>query len=106
VTSPSLFLADEPTGNLDSRTSVQILTILRELNVRGLTIVLVTHEAEIASYAHRQVKFRDGRIVDDTAPVNMVTASTEIVGRLQHLWALFSDFTLLYALLAWILSWH
>ena len=81
VTSPSLFLADEPTGNLDSRTSVQILTILRELNARGLTIVLVTHEADIASYAHRQVKFRDGRIIDDTATVNLVTASPEIVGR-------------------------
>jgi putative ABC transport system ATP-binding protein len=81
VTSPSLFLADEPTGNLDSRTSVQILTILRELNARGLTIVLVTHEADIARYAHRQVKFRDGRIIDDTATVNMVTASPEIVGR-------------------------
>ena len=81
VTSPSLFLADEPTGNLDSRTSVQILNILRELNVRGLTIVLVTHEADIASYAHRQVKFRDGRVIDDTATVNLVTASPEIVGR-------------------------
>ena len=81
VTSPSLFLADEPTGNLDSRTSVQILTILSELNARGLTIVLVTHEADIASYAHRQVKFRDGRIIDDTATVNLVTAPLEIVGR-------------------------
>jgi putative ABC transport system ATP-binding protein len=81
VTSPSLFLADEPTGNLDSRTSVQILNILRELNARGLTIVLVTHEADIASYAHRQVKFRDGRIIDDTATVNLITASPEIVGR-------------------------
>ena len=81
VTSPSLFLADEPTGNLDSRTSVQILTILSELNARGLTIVLVTHEADIASYAHRQVKFRDGRIIDDTGTVNLITASPEIVGR-------------------------
>jgi putative ABC transport system ATP-binding protein len=81
VTSPSLFLADEPTGNLDSRTSAQILTILQELNARGLTIVLVTHEADIASYAHRQVKFRDGRIIDDTATVNLINASQEIVGR-------------------------
>jgi putative ABC transport system ATP-binding protein len=67
VTSPSLFLADEPTGNLDSQTSEQIIAILQELNARGLTVVLVTHEPDIASYAHRQVKFRDGRIVDDTA---------------------------------------
>ncbi len=67
VTSPSLFLADEPTGNLDSQTSEQIIAILQELNARGLTVVLVTHEPDIASYARRQVKFRDGRIVDDTA---------------------------------------
>jgi putative ABC transport system ATP-binding protein len=70
VTSPSLFLADEPTGNLDSQTSIQIMSILQELNARGLTVVLVTHEADIARYAHRQVKFRDGRIVDDTGVQN------------------------------------
>jgi putative ABC transport system ATP-binding protein len=81
VTSPSLFLADEPTGNLDSRTSVQILTILQELNARGLTIVLVTHEADIASYAHRQVKFRDGRIIDDTATVDMASIPPVITDR-------------------------
>ena len=67
VTSPSLFLADEPTGNLDSHTSAQILAILQELNARGLTIVLVTHEPDIAAYAKRQVKFRDGRVVDDSS---------------------------------------
>jgi putative ABC transport system ATP-binding protein len=72
VTSPSLFLADEPTGNLDSQTSTQIIAILQELNARGLTVILVTHEPDIASFAKRQVKFRDGRVVDDTdvsAPV-------------------------------------
>jgi putative ABC transport system ATP-binding protein len=73
VTSPSLFLADEPTGNLDSQTSEQIMGILQELNARGLTVVLVTHEADIARYAHRQVKFRDGRIVDDTGAMNWAT---------------------------------
>jgi putative ABC transport system ATP-binding protein len=73
VTSPSLFLADEPTGNLDSQTSAQIMGILQELNARGLTVVLVTHEADIARYAHRQVKFRDGRIVDDTGEMNWAT---------------------------------
>jgi putative ABC transport system ATP-binding protein len=66
VTSPTVFLADEPTGNLDSKTSLQIITILQELNMRGLTVVMVTHEPDIASYAHRQVKFHDGRIVEDT----------------------------------------
>jgi putative ABC transport system ATP-binding protein len=77
VTSPSLFLADEPTGNLDSQTSVQIMSILQELNARGLTVVLVTHEADIARYAHRQVKFRDGRIVDDTGVQNWASTVSE-----------------------------
>jgi putative ABC transport system ATP-binding protein len=72
VTSPSLFLADEPTGNLDSHTSEQIIAILQELNARGLTVVLVTHEADIASSARRQVKFRDGRIVDDSGAMQWV----------------------------------
>ncbi len=72
VTSPSLFLADEPTGNLDSQTSTQIIAILQELNARGLTVILVTHEPDIANFAKRQVKFRDGRVVGDAdvaAPV-------------------------------------
>lgn len=83
VTSPSLFLADEPTGNLDSKTSVQIMMILQELNARGLTVVLVTHEPDIAAYAHRQVKFRDGRIVDDTTTVNLLPAPAQS-SRLSH----------------------
>jgi putative ABC transport system ATP-binding protein len=65
VTGPSLLLADEPTGNLDSQTSRQVMAILQELNVRGLSIVLVTHEADIANYCQRQVKFRDGKVLDD-----------------------------------------
>ena len=81
VTSPSLFLADEPTGNLDSQTSVQIMAILKELNARGLTVVLVTHEADIASYAHRQVKFRDGRIIADTATMNWASTQSVIAER-------------------------
>ncbi len=72
VTSPALFLADEPTGNLDSATSTQIISILQELNARGLTVVLVTHEPDIASHARRQVKFRDGRVVDDTGIITPV----------------------------------
>ncbi len=66
VNRPSILLADEPTGNLDSRTSVEIMAILQELNARGLTIVLVTHEADIAAYCKRQVIFRDGQVVQDT----------------------------------------
>lgn len=65
VTGPSLLLADEPTGNLDSRTSVEIMAVLQALNARGLTVVLVTHEQDIAAYAHRQILFRDGRVVHD-----------------------------------------
>src|SRR3989440_5002341 len=65
VNNPSLLLADEPTGNLDSRTSLEIMAVLQALNQRGLTILLVTHNADIAAYARRQVVFRDGRIVKD-----------------------------------------
>jgi len=65
VNNPLLLLADEPTGNLDSRTSVEIMTLLQDLNRQGLTIVLVTHDHDIAAYAKRRVTFRDGRIVSD-----------------------------------------
>jgi len=65
VNSPSLLLADEPTGNLDSRTSIEIMAVLQALNQQGLTIVLVTHEPDIAEYVTRQVVFRDGRLVRD-----------------------------------------
>ncbi len=67
VNGPALLLADEPTGNLDSRTSVEIMAVLQALNEQGLTIVLVTHEPDIAHYTRRQVTFRDGRIVRDEA---------------------------------------
>ena len=65
VNVPSILLADEPTGNLDSRTSVEIMQIFQQLNDRGLTIVLVTHEHDIAHYAKRQIFFRDGKIKKD-----------------------------------------
>ena len=65
VNGPSILLADEPTGNLDSRTSVEIMAILQALNQQGLTIILVTHESDIAAYAKRRVTFRDGRIIQD-----------------------------------------
>jgi putative ABC transport system ATP-binding protein len=65
VNHPSLLLADEPTGNLDSRTSVEIMAILQDLNAEGLTVVMVTHELDIAQFAKRVVVFRDGRIRKD-----------------------------------------
>jgi len=67
VNQPSILLADEPTGNLDSRTSVEIMKILQDLNDRGLTIVMVTHESDIAQFARRVIVFRDGRIRKDEA---------------------------------------
>ena len=65
VTEPSILLADEPTGNLDTRTSIAIITLLQGLNAEGMTILLVTHEPDIASYAERVVELRDGRILRD-----------------------------------------
>lgn len=66
VNTPSLILADEPTGNLDSVTSEEIMALFGQLNKEGITIVLVTHETDIAEHAKRQVRFLDGEIVQDT----------------------------------------
>ncbi len=65
VNSPSIILADEPTGNLDSKTGVEIMALFDELQAKGNTIVLVTHEPDIAEYAHRVVHIRDGEIASD-----------------------------------------
>jgi putative ABC transport system ATP-binding protein len=65
VTHPALLLADEPTGNLDSRTTVEVMTLFQELNDQGITIVLVTHEPDVAQYAKRVVEVRDGHILRD-----------------------------------------
>jgi putative ABC transport system ATP-binding protein len=67
VNRPSILLADEPTGNLDSRTSVEIMEVFQKLNDDGLTIVLVTHEPDIAQFAKRDIHFRDGKIQRDEA---------------------------------------
>jgi putative ABC transport system ATP-binding protein len=67
VTQPLLILADEPTGALDSRTSLEIMALFQELNRQGMTVVLVTHEADVARFARRILSFRDGRIVQDEA---------------------------------------
>lgn len=65
VTQPTLLLADEPTGNLDSRTSVEVMALFQALNEQGITVIIVTHEPDIAQYAHRVIDVRDGRILKD-----------------------------------------
>jgi len=78
VNSPSLILADEPTGNLDSRTSIEIVAILQRLNADGTTIVIVTHERDIAAHAKRIVSFRDGRIIDDAPAEHPASAAATL----------------------------
>ncbi len=69
VNNPALILADEPTGALDSRTSVEIMALLQQLNAEGMTIVVVTHEQDVAGFASREVHFRDGKVVRDARQV-------------------------------------
>jgi putative ABC transport system ATP-binding protein len=69
VTRPALILADEPTGALDSRTSLEIMALFQELNRQGMTVVLVTHEPDVARFARRALRFLDGRVVADEANV-------------------------------------
>ena len=75
VNAPTLILADEPTGNLDSRTSVEIMAILQRLNAAGATIVLVTHEPDIATYCSRRVVFKDGLVISDQPNMQVVSAA-------------------------------
>jgi putative ABC transport system ATP-binding protein len=79
VNKPVLLLADEPTGNLDSRTSIEVMGIFQRLNAEGLTIVLVTHEPDIAEYGTRIVAFRDGRVRSDTPVQARRRAGDELV---------------------------
>jgi putative ABC transport system ATP-binding protein len=75
VNDPALLLADEPTGALDSATSVEILRLFRELNERGVTIFMVTHDAEVARSAKRLIRMKDGKVVSDEAVVRSVGAA-------------------------------
>jgi putative ABC transport system ATP-binding protein len=74
VNDPVLVLADEPTGNLDTRTSIEVMAILQELNRQGITVVLVTHEADISGFASRVITFRDGRVLKDTVSASPLDA--------------------------------
>jgi len=84
VNKPSILLADEPTGNLDSRTSVEIMQIFQELNEKGLTIVLVTHEHDISQFAKRVLVFRDGKIRRDEFVANRPRAG-EVLAKMPTL---------------------
>jgi putative ABC transport system ATP-binding protein len=78
VTEPALILADEPTGNLDTRTSMEVMALFQELNEQGITIILVTHEPDIAAYATRIVEVRDGRIKRDEPVRNRRSAAFDL----------------------------
>ena len=78
INDPEVLLADEPTGNLDSRTSVEIMGIFQELNERGITIIMVTHESDIAAFARRDVAMRDGLVRSDRPVSQRLIASDEI----------------------------
>jgi putative ABC transport system ATP-binding protein len=78
VTAPALVLADEPTGNLDTHTTIEVMALFQELNAEGVTIVLVTHEPEVAVYAKRIVEVRDGRIVRDEPVKNRRLAADDL----------------------------
>ena len=75
---PELLLADEPTGNLDSQTSVEVMGVFQQLNDQGITIVMVTHELDIAQYCKRNLVLRDGRLVSDVQVQNRLISATEL----------------------------
>ncbi len=84
VNRPSILLADEPTGNLDSRTSVEILEVFQKLNDDGLTVILVTHETDIAQFAKRSIQFRDGKIRRDE-PIHNRPVASEVIKNMPTL---------------------
>jgi putative ABC transport system ATP-binding protein len=73
INNPSIILADEPTGNLDTKTSIEIMGLIEDIHAKGNTIILVTHEEDIALHAHRIVRMRDGLIENDYANPNIIT---------------------------------
>ncbi len=78
VSNPSILLADEPTGNLDSHTSIEVLALFQALNAQGITVILVTHEADIAHYASRIIELRDGHVIRDMPVVDQRNAVEDL----------------------------
>ena len=81
VTEPALVLADEPTGNLDSRTSIEVMALFQALNEQGITIIVVTHEQDIAAYATRIVLMRDGQVLSDKPVASRRNAASDLLER-------------------------
>lgn len=79
INDPAIILADEPTGNLDTRTSIEVMEIFQSLNEKGITIVVITHESDIAQYTKRNITVRDGKLVKDELVVNQKNASRELL---------------------------
>jgi putative ABC transport system ATP-binding protein len=77
VNNPSLLLADEPTGALDSKTAAEILALFQALNREGTTVVLVTHDSDVGRHARRLVRFKDGRVTDDSRQVPVLARAPE-----------------------------
>ena len=78
INEPQILLADEPTGNLDSKTSVEIMGVFQKLNAQGITIVMVTHELDIARYCKRNLIMRDGQLVSDVSVTDRLVATAEM----------------------------
>ena len=83
VTNPSILLADEPTGNLDTKTSVEVLSLFQELHDQGMTVLLITHESDVADCTERIIELRDGKIILDKRIENRRSAKTDLYSELQ-----------------------
>lgn len=84
VNDPAIILADEPTGNLDSKTSVEVMSVFQELNEQGKTIILVTHENDIAQYAKRTIVLRDGHVIQDENVKHQQSAKTVLANWIEE----------------------
>jgi putative ABC transport system ATP-binding protein len=83
INNPSIILADEPTGNLDTKTSIEIMGLIEDIHAKGNTIILVTHEEDIAQHAHRIVRMRDGLIEKDYTNPNIITVDRSKIGKAE-----------------------